>query len=513
MYNFCVYIHRLPTGGTTNNELYLVKQHHSLKNTLYTDIYDGNNDQVKLPLLKNFNYFEAKSSLMRSATNYHLSACVLLLVKDGHSCNVINRRADRVTALQFARQQNLFEILSHFSRFGDAEREAKKDEMKDDSKEKEQTSSSSSKASTRMNEKSLELRYDGFMNQSMAAKYFLVKLGCKMRNEAEISGVEHKLLEYDHQGRTQCKGHYSDDFYCSLSDLVGLQTNDDGSDLYGSRSPEMAMRTIVSSVISILSLKMVVSQDLLIICAIYCTQFCDKNNEISRQFFDALKTATKDCLQTSKKHDDNNNSNYDSKEKEKENSASEEKSARIIRFRQRNYQWFKYFLLDSTLWLVKDTLSDVILFENALDVVNDELIKQKQYIWQNIQREQSSNPKAFAQLTTFGDEFNKKNNSNTNNTNSNNSNDDSLQLRQDRIENGIKSNASEYDLIVSSVEAGLSGGDANSGETNNSIADFNIQFESNTKIYLTQCLPCAHLNNEKFQSEMKSYYKNLGNLN
>ena len=284
MYNFCVYIHRLPTGGTTNNELYLVKQHHSLKNTLYTDIYDGNNDQVKLPLLKNFNYFEAKSSLMRSATNYHLSACVLLLVKDGHSCNVINRRADRVTALQFARQQNLFEILSHFSRFGDAEREAKKDEMKDDSKEKEQTSSSSSKASTRMNEKSLELRYDGFMNQSMAAKYFLVKLGCKMRNEAEISGVEHKLLEYDHQGRTQCKGHYSDDFYCSLSDLVGLQTNDDGSDLYGSRSPEMAMRTIVSSVISILSLKMIVSQDLLIICVIYCTQFCDKNNAISRQF-------------------------------------------------------------------------------------------------------------------------------------------------------------------------------------------------------------------------------------
>ena len=120
MYNFCVYVHCLATGGTIPNELFLVKQYHLLKNTLYTNIHDTN-DEVKLPLLQNFNYFEAKGTLMHSATSYHMSAYVLLLVKDGHSCNVINRRTNRATPLQFARQQDLFEILSHFSQFGDAD--------------------------------------------------------------------------------------------------------------------------------------------------------------------------------------------------------------------------------------------------------------------------------------------------------------------------------------------------------------------------------------------------------
>ena len=39
-----------------------------------------------------------------------------------------------------------------------------------------------------MNEKSLETRYDETMNQLMAAQYFLIILGCELRDKTDIKG-------------------------------------------------------------------------------------------------------------------------------------------------------------------------------------------------------------------------------------------------------------------------------------------------------------------------------------
>ena len=61
--------------------------------------------------------------------------------------------------------------------------------------------------------------------------------------------------------------------------------------------PDMIMRNIVLSVISLLSLKMVISQELLIIRAVYCSEFSDKHNRLPKEFFHTLKTVTKKCLQ------------------------------------------------------------------------------------------------------------------------------------------------------------------------------------------------------------------------
>ena len=39
------------------------------------------------------------------------------------------------------------------------------------------------------------------------------------------------------------------------------------------------------------------------------------------------------------------------------------------------------------------------------------------------------------------------------------------------------------------------------------LTDFDIIFEENTKVYLTQCLSYAAINNSRLQNEMKSYFR------
>ena len=54
------------------------------------------------------------------------------------------------------------------------------------------------------------------MSQLMAAKYFVIRLGCELREKADIKGVLHKSLEYKSGDRIDYKGNYTDDFYHSL---------------------------------------------------------------------------------------------------------------------------------------------------------------------------------------------------------------------------------------------------------------------------------------------------------
>ena len=481
MYNFCVYIHCYPTDGVRDNELFLVKQYYQLKDTIY-DVFSEYRNEIKIAHPINFNLFDGEGTLLHKATQFRMSSYVSLLLKDGADINVEMRRRNYFTPLKIATKSNNYEILSLFSHVKSNEKTVQ--ESKEDSKQEEQ------EEKTKMNEKSLETRYDEFMNQLMAAKYFLIGLGCDIRSKNDIKGVLHKSLEHmepSKGNRIDYKGYYSDDFYYSLKDLVGLQSNNNENLTLSMVEPDMIMRNIVLSVISLLSLKMVLSQDLLIICAVYCSEFCDKNNELPQQFFQALKNVTKKCLKSNKLDKPNKNSNL-----------SENESG--IDLKERNYQWFKYFLLKSTVWLVRDETeesNESILFNSALEVVNGELIKQQQFIWENVQQEQKENEKMFSQLTSFGTQEKSSQPMKT------------TQLRQDTIENGIKSSVTEYELMVSTLEAGLSGRAANIANTNSSSSAFNINFEYTTKVYLTECLRFSHLNNTNFQKHMLKYFSDL----
>ena len=46
----------------------------------------------------------------------------------------------------------------------------------------------------------------------MAAKYFVIRLGCELRDKTDFKGVLHKSLENKLGDRIDYKGNYTDDF-------------------------------------------------------------------------------------------------------------------------------------------------------------------------------------------------------------------------------------------------------------------------------------------------------------
>ena len=246
-----------------------------------------------------------------------------------------------------------------------------------------------------MDEKSIELKYDSLMNQFMSCKYFLFKLGFNIEDECKI---EHKSILYN----MQYKDCYSDDLYYNFSNLVGI-TSHELNDISIKYDSENVMNAVLSCVMSLLELKMVISQDLLMLCAMYCTNtpknLSKESNNFKNKFIQTLMNVTKHCLQSGSLINDNNKSNKSKKSKLDTNANATTKNS----FKQRNYQWFKMFLLHSNIWLAKtpssfmsensntNTTSDnsidnnnTILFDNVIEIVNEELMQQKQFIWNNI---------------------------------------------------------------------------------------------------------------------------------
>ena len=216
---------------------------------------------------------------------------------------------------------------------------------------------------------------------------------------------------------------------------------------------------------------------------------------MAKQFITTLSDITYQCLRSdslSKK-----NSNSKDNNKNNNNSSGDE----MMTFKQRSYQWFKMFLLNSNVWLCKSKFqnskenknNDImksILFQHAIDVTNEQLKAQKEYIWTNVKQEEKNDNKVFNQVVTFGNKTDSKDNDVSDNNNNNNNN--KVVLRQDAIENGITSINNEFEIIVASVSM------------DQTSKDFDVEFENNTKIYLTQCLTFAHVNNPRFQSSMKN---------
>ena len=118
----------------------------------------------------------------------------------------------------------------------------------------------------------------------------------------------------------------------------------------------------------------------------------------------------------------------------------------------------------------------------ALDIVNKHLLEQKQFIWRNMCKVQSENEKLFYRLCHFGEVTNAVG-----------------ECRQDRIEGGIVASVNELEMYNRSIDMG------------DTYKNFEIGFENNTKVYLTECLLFAHSNNQSFQHRMKQYFnKEIG---
>ena len=130
----------------------------------------------------------------------------------------------------------------------------------------------------------------------------------------------------------------------------------------------LSMKTILDGVhvSTLISHKLPLSDDLLILCSIY-TEYCNMS-----EYFNLLINTIIECL----------NGNNDN-------------------FKTRNYQWFKHYLPKSNVMLVgcnsnsnnsKDS-EDNILFDNVLVEVNKLLLNQKQFIWDNVKKIQKQKEK------------------------------------------------------------------------------------------------------------------------
>ena len=214
------------------------------------------------------------------------------------------------------------------------------------------------------------------------------------------------------------------------------------------------MDGIYCAVMKLLSTKMLISDDFLILC----WQYVQGNNNSSDEFIESLLKCARECLTTS---DKNGN------------------------FKLRSYFYFKQFLLHSNIWFAKEYKNNRLLFDYINEFADECLIKQKEFIWQNVQEEEKNDNENWNKLCSYTGGSININNSN-------------VVLRQDRIENGIKSIRSEKEVFVTRAML-----DDENGKTKISEkTDFDFVAEHNDKVYLTRAIAFAVENNTYFQKKM-----------
>ena len=468
-YDFSIYIHCYPTNNSTTNQMFYIKQFYTLSREMY--------DKKRLT---KFVYFDRSNdedgTILHKSSLYDMAFYCDLLLKNDFNPKAFNRFNDeeKQTPFDIATEWEYYKILSMMNKVMKTEDDSK-DEKEgyegEEGKEKHKNEDSS-----RMDDKSLELRYTSFMNQLVSSLSLLKTLGFEnvnQENEKELQKqIQHTLLEYKGvDGMAFYKDHYSDDLCRWWKDMIGLtrmdkrvmvtdsgeddaKTGGAGDDKNQEEDEEEAinvMNSIIVCVQSLLQLKMVVSDDLLVLCCIY-SSYCKANNvkntKMAQEFVSILIEIVENCL-----------------------------SGKNAYYKHRNYLWFKTFILHSNIWFVRN--GSQILFENVVTAVNKQLMFQKEFIWQNMKKEETANDRLFKQLCTFGQSHKKT---------------ASSSLRQDKIVNGILPKSDELEMLLLKMKI------------DDTHKDFDISFENNTKIYLTQCLTYAHVNNDRFQSQMKEYF-------
>ena len=314
------------------------------------------------------------------------------------------------------------------------------------------------------NMKSIETARDIFMKQTIFSKYFLRCLGINVEDDIDLQ-IKNKLLRiYNVPTATSIyiKKCTNVELFVRLRELCGLELGDN-EQLNDTKFAEK----ILLVVMRLIETKMVITDDLLILCWEYV--------KASQHMHNAQKNV------------------YDSKEDDnKDNSSTAHGGNKFLKslldcvgdclsgeseYSSRSYLYFKLFLLHSNIWYAKDYQRDKLLFDYVDELADKFLMKQKLFIKQSIENEEKKDNENWNKLCNYDRyKYNGK------------------QLRQDKILNGIRSFKSIKEIYVIS--------------SNNWNPDYDIASEFNDKVYLTQCLAFAQENNQYFQDEMKKLLKN-----
>ena len=279
---------------------------------------------------------------------------------------------------------------------------------------------------------------DLLLKQLMIAKYVLICLEIdNVTDDFEVKSEKHKLNDGS-VDKVTVGEFMSDQFYVKLDKLKDTLSVIDSDQFDHKINGVSVVNGIVSVVMKLMDTKMVISDDLMLLCWIYCDSIrSSKNNAVKNQFLKSLLNCITDCL-----------------------SGKSE-------YKLRNYMYFKQFLLHSNIWYCKDSESNKLLFNYVNDLADKLLISQKEYIRDSIEKEEKQDSENWYKLCNF----NKYNNTDT-------------QFRQDEILNGIKSVKSIENAYITAAKI--------------SNPEYNVFAEFNDKIYLTQCITFANENNDFF---------------
>ena len=280
LHNFCIYVHCCPSSldQSKNSQKFHIEQFLSLKKSLYK----FEDETLKYAILEKFNYFDeindTSGTILHHATYCNWFYYCQVLMKHGFGeanvCNVYNRfgSKQKSTPVDIAKRFKRFGILSLFGNT--------------DSNNDDQNTPTSN--NNNVNDKSIELRYNSFMNQLSFAKYYLMALGCKIKDETIKNELEHVLVDAgESQAGGKCDPHFGDYLYHRCSNFKGLF----GKDKNGFKSGE----ELVVGVIQLLEKKMPLSEDMLILCHEYCKH---NTNGLGARFLNALIAVTQECLQS-----------------------------------------------------------------------------------------------------------------------------------------------------------------------------------------------------------------------
>ena len=427
LYNFSLYFHCYPHNS--NNEIYFINQYFSFKDK----IFDNNNFGVDCGLSQ-FNYFnrmnymyDGNGTILHRATAHDYRGYCRALMTYGFDCEKLNQTYPRrKCASDIAKDnKNLFLVEM-------MQQEIKLKRIENEEKENSRDYFISSN-------ESIDEQAELFCEKLMFAQYFHMILGRKPDKSIEIDVPDEEKHIPTGRSLYIFPRNKLNVPFCESHGLIKRDAifKDD------LKESGKFMDNIVLAMMNLLKNKVVISDDLLILCYDYCYY---NNEKLLNQFIECFNNCVKECLSG-------------------EN--------------MRNYYYFKEFLLFSSILLFPK------LFVTILRMTDEELKKQKEFIWNSVETIKKENEKGFMNLCNVTGESLGVEVVNVDKGKMMN-----WKIRQDCIENGITAVKTERELYV--IAATLN--------SNDKKTDFNVFNEFNQKIYITQCLTFAHEYNTLFQN-------------
>ena len=152
----------------------------------------------------------------------------------------------------------------------------------------------------------IESASNRFSTQTMMSKYFLTFLGCKADDLwPVISSIDSEKNAADQQRQNELQ---------RIKDNIGVLTPDKAGDL---------MNTVAETIIRLISEKVPISEDLLILSFMYCKHF---NRDMRDKLVRTLENTSKECLSHTSKNS---------------------------KTKARDEQWFRDHLQSSNVWVIK----------------------------------------------------------------------------------------------------------------------------------------------------------------